>query len=251
MKKQKIMWVSWLLLLMFAGLFPPWLFTVDRSGSGNRTRAEKNAGYHFILTPPQPERTYQGYGIRLDTSRLAIEWVSISALVCALCLLAKLTKGSGLAVDNKTSGMISESPNENCKSSASQNTVGFPERIIMVHNEPFPMDTLRILFQRWFPDADVLLFRDTKEAWHEISLQKPDLLITGTRLPGLGGEDIVERLAVKKVKFPIIVLSAFDRDIGWIQKHASQGLNVSNIQMPFDIDTMRKALEAGLKVRLP
>jgi hypothetical protein len=68
-------------------LFPPWLHTFDVT-SGHR---RWDAGYAFILSPPQPNGSteYHGqyHGIQLDTTRLLVEWACILAIGGAAWLL--------------------------------------------------------------------------------------------------------------------------------------------------------------------
>ena len=70
----------WILLcavaaFMLCSLFPPWLSTLNTSG----IHSERDAGYHFIFTPPAPAYDSRYYGVRLDCARLMIEWLSIAA----------------------------------------------------------------------------------------------------------------------------------------------------------------------------
>ena len=75
-----------------AGLFPPWLYTVEFTGTHTRT----DAGFAFILKPPSPQQISQQdfilrptlaernpalvHGIQLDISKLLIEWACIIAI---------------------------------------------------------------------------------------------------------------------------------------------------------------------------
>src|SRR5688572_2839498 len=85
-------------LIVVAGLFPPWMFTFHRSGTGQNIgwQSERNAGYALVFQPPAPrfftfsssdevevddsdvtDVVYASFGVRLDTHRLLIEWICI------------------------------------------------------------------------------------------------------------------------------------------------------------------------------
>ena len=76
--KQKIcLWIG-IAVIVLMSLFPPWLYTQARI-----TEVQTNAGYHFLLTPPQPQGEV-GYGIHLDMSRLFVQWIVIIAIAAGL-----------------------------------------------------------------------------------------------------------------------------------------------------------------------
>ncbi len=57
----------------------PWIYTSTRS---RLAPFGQDAGYHSIFTPP-PVSASQFSGIRMDTSRLAIEWLVIGTVTGA------------------------------------------------------------------------------------------------------------------------------------------------------------------------
>jgi len=70
--KQRIVSLA-ALLFVLAAVFPPWVYTFDRTGSHSRTSAD----YQFILTPPTPQDTGPFYGVEIDGPRLAVEWACV------------------------------------------------------------------------------------------------------------------------------------------------------------------------------
>lgn len=73
---QKGILICGAVVFVLCGLFPPWLYTYDVTGTHSRS----DAGYYFVLTPPGPKPSYgNSTGIQLDTSRLLIEWACILA----------------------------------------------------------------------------------------------------------------------------------------------------------------------------
>lgn len=86
---------------VLAGLFPPWLRTLDVES----VHLLRNAGYAFIASPPTPGN--DGYkvlqpelpgrlsplgGIRLDTSRLLVEWCCILVMAGAAWFVCGVSK---------------------------------------------------------------------------------------------------------------------------------------------------------------
>jgi len=80
----KILIMSTVIFIVM-GLFPPWTYTHD-----NRSmHIEKPAGYGFIMEPPEPEESNYRYGIKVDTSRLAIQWLMLIVLSGSALILTK------------------------------------------------------------------------------------------------------------------------------------------------------------------
>lgn len=125
-----------------------------------------------------------------------------------------------------------------------------PFKIIVVNDEPGPLEMFETLIRRWFKDSDLLLFLSGPEAWQELSRADPDILITDDRMPGLGGEEICNRLLARKAAYPIIVNSAWEPTAQWVRQCADEGLNVRFLERPFRVEEFRKVLEASLRISL-
>ena len=67
------------------GVFPPWIYTLDAES----IHREKPAGYALIIAPPPPERKAPAFGVRLDISRLLVQWLVLGAATVGAVLLAK------------------------------------------------------------------------------------------------------------------------------------------------------------------
>jgi len=124
-----------------------------------------------------------------------------------------------------------------------------PFRIVVVHEMEWLKKATELITQNWLKNVDLLSFADGQEAWPELSRLDPDLLITYDRMPGMGGEEIVRRLADRRATFPIIVVSAWeDVTLPWVRQYAGTGVNVKFLNAPFDIETFRKVVAASLKI---
>ena len=87
-KNQRLVVMIGIALIVFMGLFPPWTHTYK----ARTTYSEEPAGYSFIASPPRPKRInpWYGYGIKIDISRLLIQWVVvITASGCGVLLTNK------------------------------------------------------------------------------------------------------------------------------------------------------------------
>jgi hypothetical protein len=85
-KQTIVLWIG-LAVILLMGIFPPWV----RTFSVKASYSEKNAGYKFILTPPQPVPEESGFGhdffgIKLDVCRLCVQWVVVSVVTGGLIL---------------------------------------------------------------------------------------------------------------------------------------------------------------------
>jgi hypothetical protein len=117
MANQKIILVLGLLAVALRGLFPPWLYTLDTTGTPNHPggHREVNAGYAPLFRPPKvirdamtdkelksfemilrPPLEGGGWndptGIKLDMTRLLVEWICILAVSGAAWGLVRLDK---------------------------------------------------------------------------------------------------------------------------------------------------------------
>ena len=82
-KQIKILIIS-AAMFVIMGIFPPWTYTFDHRS----THSEKPAGYALITEPPDPEEYNMQYGVRLDTSRLVVQWLVLLAATAGATLLA-------------------------------------------------------------------------------------------------------------------------------------------------------------------
>jgi hypothetical protein len=100
-----------MLAIVLSGLFPPWLYTYDRSSSSDRTGGhwEVSAGYASIFKPPNGDTTSTIHdygalaGVKLDVTRLLVEWV---------CILAVGGTAWGVAWLNRAANQKEESASE-------------------------------------------------------------------------------------------------------------------------------------------
>jgi hypothetical protein len=83
--RKKILFVA-AILFMLIGLCPPWIYTFNAQ---NLVR-EKPAGYALIVSPPPPETNYPTQGVKVDLSRLIIQWLVLGVgTALALCVPKK------------------------------------------------------------------------------------------------------------------------------------------------------------------
>jgi FixJ family two-component response regulator len=72
--------------------------------------------------------------------------------------------------------------------------------------------SVRTAFQLLFQSAgfDVQAFRSAKEFLESASLSDGSCIILDMRMPGMTGLDLLKELASRKIKIPVIVVSAYD-----------------------------------------
>jgi hypothetical protein len=74
---QRKIVMTGLILFLLLGLFPPWTYTLDAQS----IHREKPAYYSFIALPPKPEFNSVTHGVKIDISRLIVQWVILAAAV--------------------------------------------------------------------------------------------------------------------------------------------------------------------------
>uniref|UniRef100_E6QNX5 Uncharacterized protein n=1 Tax=mine drainage metagenome TaxID=410659 RepID=E6QNX5_9ZZZZ len=85
--KQLRVLIAASVIFVIMGIFPPWTYTFD----GESIHSEKPAGYGLIISPPKPEQGngYPAYGIRLDITRLLVQWFVLFVATSGLILLTR------------------------------------------------------------------------------------------------------------------------------------------------------------------
>jgi len=91
-------------------LVPPWQYTADRNGNGG-FHSRKPAGYSPIFSPPAPENVGVSYGVKIDSSRLFIEWAALAAVTGIVWML--VVKPAWPRDDKATRPQIFIPPNGN------------------------------------------------------------------------------------------------------------------------------------------
>src|SRR5258707_14798264 len=99
---QKWIVIAAAVAIFASGLFPPWLATFDVTASHDSTgrHSENDAGYHLVLTPPPRRDGASQFGIKLDTSRLFLEWVCILSAGVTAWMIAAQPKKDQIAQAN-------------------------------------------------------------------------------------------------------------------------------------------------------
>lgn len=116
---------------------------------------------------------------------------------------------------------------------------GRPLRIVMLDDEPCVLDCLKLITEGWFRDATILTFGNSRGAMQELTREDPDLFTTDINHVGLCCTEMLQHLAVRRVKYPIFVISASaDSDTAkWLVRPlADQGLNLTLLPKPFLVD---------------
>lgn len=88
--KQKTIVIVSMLMFLFMGLYPPWTYTDDH----RQMSTEKPAGYALIVEPPEPETSYSSSGVKLDITRLSVQWMMLIVITGCLLFLTKTSKDS-------------------------------------------------------------------------------------------------------------------------------------------------------------
>ena len=113
-------------------------------------------------------------------------------------------------------------------------------RIVLVEDERVLSRLLEECIHEWYVKVDLLKFESGDEAWKELSLKAPDLLILDWSHPGLTGHEILQRLALNLARFPILLTSEyFAEHLQWFCDH---GLRLGFLPKPFGIREFWAAL---------
>lgn len=124
-----------------------------------------------------------------------------------------------------------------------------PLRIVSVDDEEMRLEVVELIVSRYFKGVTVQSFQDPEEAWQELSRTDPDLLITDDIMGKLNGDEIVRRLAERKVAYPIIMITGYgpERD-QWVSDYAKRGMDVTLLHAAYSFEGLARAVESGLKI---
>jgi DNA-binding response OmpR family regulator len=87
-----------------------------------------------------------------------------------------------------------------------------PLRIVALDDEPLVAEWMEMFFKLIFPDSKVVTFTRSHEAFAELQRESPDLFTTDWNHAGMSCGEMLLRLAEKKVKYPILVISAHEHE---------------------------------------
>lgn len=86
--KQKNILIIGMVVILLMGAIPPWNYTFKSSS----TYSEAPAGYYFIASPPPRRMKSFSHGIKIDASRLVIQWIITIAVMSVGFMLAAKKK---------------------------------------------------------------------------------------------------------------------------------------------------------------
>jgi two-component system response regulator HydG len=79
-------------------------------------------------------------------------------------------------------------------------------KVLLVDDEPGILETLQILFRG--EGYDVALGRNGREALEALESERPDLVVTDIRMPGVTGLEVLARVREMDVEIPVILMTA-------------------------------------------
>lgn len=125
-----------------------------------------------------------------------------------------------------------------------------PNRILIVEDEPavafFLKEGLEVLgqeYQVWVVNSAEAALNLMEE------IERPDLLVTDLRLPGMNGLDLVWILQERGLTLPVLLITAYGSDL--VEARAA-GLGIQAIlSKPFGLQLFLDQVMALLKTSLP
>jgi len=118
-------------------------------------------------------------------------------------------------------------------------------RIILVDDLISIHEMLEAVITTIYHHATVLNFTNALEAWEESKRLPPDLLISDWCHKPLPGDELLHLLTARKVKFPILIMSAF-AEAENVEAAAGPDLNVTFLKKPFSVSLFKAYLRLNL-----
>jgi DNA-binding NtrC family response regulator len=195
-----------------------------------RRLADRKAAYPIIVIQGWPE----GDQWVLDCVKRGEDVTLLRAPYDAESLLRAVE--SGLKISRDTTGPVGVVPHPRRTR---------PLRIVILDDEPFACDALRMVLQFDLPNAEILTFTNVAAALEELEREDPDLFTTDFEHPGTKGDELLQILAERKAKYPVFVISSYGESLAsndFLKRFLDQGLNVSLVSKPFSVEELRSLL---------
>jgi CheY-like chemotaxis protein len=150
-------------------------------------------------------------------------------------------------------------------------------RIVLVNDDAGLLQMMESLICDAFKEVVVLQFQNGEQAWQELQRQDPDILVTDMQRPddSMDGWAMIPLLADKKVKYPVVIVSACsefstqndletsgavpDKFLEAVEAehakfrslliNARQSLNITNLVAPYESEMLLNILATCLKNR--
>lgn len=111
--------------------------------------------------------------------------------------------------------------------------------IIIAEDDQLLNSLLNDFIESEFPEITIFLAYNGIEALNQLSRRIPSLMILNMMMPGLTGAEVLKRLATRRVRFPILVISGSVRSkeeviklSGYPEKY------LSYLRKPFSLDVL-------------
>ena len=111
-------------------------------------------------------------------------------------------------------------------------------RILVVDDDKKISDLLRLYLQKKGFDVEVVL--EAEEAETAIYLQNPDLIFLDYRMSPLTGKDLLERIRIRGIETPVVMMSAYRRRDGDMEMKRLGAL--AYLSKPFDFSEIDSIL---------
>jgi CheY-like chemotaxis protein len=126
--------------------------------------------------------------------------------------------------------------------------------IVTLDDEPFVGEAIQMMLRFDLPDSFILTFTSAESALQELEREDPDVFTTDINHVGMRFPEILDRLAGRRGKYPVFVLSACagsDTAKEMVKRCVDQGWDVTLLSKPFLLDDLRRLLKSHLNLDYP
>ncbi len=200
--------------------------------------AEKKAKYPVLVYDGLMDKPGEDHVLRLAGSNVNVT-----------CLYFPFTLEQFYRALSKLLGHDEEGHAERPIQNSTKSLTQRPLRIVINDDEEGCRVSYSLMLKWSYDGIEILTFNDSRDTWRELSRADPDLLITDIHHALISGPDLLSRLAERKVKYPILVISAGLDMYGEDERRSwGPGLNVSFLSKPVGLETLRTAVETALQI---
>jgi CheY-like chemotaxis protein len=123
-------------------------------------------------------------------------------------------------------------------------------RVLVAEDDQAMRDVLEtVLSERGYQVATVASGSELAEMLEQAhAAERFDLILSDVRMPGASGLDVIDRLREAGDTTPAVIITAFpQRDV----VERARGLEVRLLSKPFDLDTLRVAVDWAIRSNAP
>ncbi len=127
-----------------------------------------------------------------------------------------------------------------------------PPRIVLLDDVPEARESIRIIIQAYWANAEIVECDNGDEAWKIVQESPPDLLISDLTHPGMGGEELSKRIGDAHAELPVLLISTFQHGLDSLrEQHQTNPQSPRGfLAKPFTVEALGAEIQRLISTRV-